>query len=176
MAWRRLSISVVAALCILVFDVLTPLNLGVWLLQVVLLWTVTLWADRRTLLKMSALCCLLTIAAFVLSAKTLRVPWTHWANLLMTLCAMALLTRLTVLRLVAEEERRRVEGELEASRARVKSLTGLLPICAWCRKIRGDTGDWESLERYVVSHSEADFTHGICEECSRDLRRDAESV
>ncbi|MBM3882612.1 MAG: hypothetical protein FJ387_23305 [Verrucomicrobia bacterium] len=48
----------------------------------------------------------------------------------------------------------------------VKTLTGLLPICAWCRKIRDDRGYWEQLEHYVEEHSGASFSHGICPECS----------
>ena len=66
-------------------------------------------------------------------------------------------------------ERRRVEGELREALAQVKTLTGLLPICANCKKIRDDNGYWSSVEKYISSHSEAEFTHGICPECLEKL-------
>jgi hypothetical protein len=51
--------------------------------------------------------------------------------------------------------------------AEVKTLSGLLPICAWCKKIRNDRGYWEQLEGYFLSHSHITFSHGICEECEK---------
>ena len=53
--------------------------------------------------------------------------------------------------------------------ARVKLLSGLLPICAGCKKIRDDQGYWEQVEAYIQSHSEATFTHGLCPDCIRKL-------
>ncbi|XUW99373.1 MAG: hypothetical protein TUN42_05595 [Dehalogenimonas sp.] len=66
-------------------------------------------------------------------------------------------------------ERRKVEGELREALAQVKMLTGLLPICANCKKIRDDNGYWSSVEKYISTHSEAEFTHGICPECLEKL-------
>jgi hypothetical protein len=56
--------------------------------------------------------------------------------------------------------------QLETLLARVKTLRGLLPICAHCKKIRDDTGYWNQVETYITQHSEADFSHGICPECA----------
>jgi len=56
-------------------------------------------------------------------------------------------------------------AELEQSAARIKQLNGLLPICAWCKKVRDDHDYWQEVETYVASHSEARFTHGICPDC-----------
>ena len=50
-------------------------------------------------------------------------------------------------------------------RERVKVLSGMLPMCAWCKKIRDDAGYWQQLERYLAQHSGAEFTHGLCPEC-----------
>ncbi|MBI5693173.1 MAG: hypothetical protein HZC55_24110 [Verrucomicrobia bacterium] len=58
--------------------------------------------------------------------------------------------------------------ELSRALTEVNTLTGLLPICAWCRKVRSDDGYWQQLEDYFVSHSHVKFTHGICGDCSRD--------
>jgi len=60
---------------------------------------------------------------------------------------------------------RELRKEVEAALARIKVLSGLLPICAWCKKIRDDHGRWNPLESFIHDRSEADFTHGICPEC-----------
>jgi len=67
-----------------------------------------------------------------------------------------------------EAERQRLIGELQAALAKVRVLSGLLPICAWCKKIRDDEGYWRDLESYVAAHSDAQFSHGICPECRRE--------
>lgn len=51
----------------------------------------------------------------------------------------------------------------------VKTLSGLLPICAWCKKIRDDKGYWKSVEKYISTHTGAEFTHGICPECKNNF-------
>jgi len=53
--------------------------------------------------------------------------------------------------------------------ARVKQLSGLLPICASCKKIRDDQGYWTQIEAYIRDRSEAEFSHGICPECAKKL-------
>jgi len=65
----------------------------------------------------------------------------------------------------AEAEQHRLIGELQESLANVKLLRGLLPICAWCKKIRDDQGYWTKLEEFIHHHSEAEFSHSICPTC-----------
>ena len=60
-------------------------------------------------------------------------------------------------------------AQLEDALARVKTLRGLLPICANCKKIRDDQGYWKQLESYIESHSDALFSHGLCPECMEQL-------
>jgi phosphoserine phosphatase RsbU/P len=61
-------------------------------------------------------------------------------------------------------------AELEESVARVHQLHGLLPMCAWCKKIRDDQNYWQDVECYVAAHSEARFTHGICPGCMEEAK------
>jgi phosphoserine phosphatase RsbU/P len=61
-------------------------------------------------------------------------------------------------------------AELEESVARVKQLSGLLPMCAWCKKVRDDQDYWQEVECYVAAHSEARFTHGICPACMEEAK------
>jgi response regulator RpfG family c-di-GMP phosphodiesterase len=55
--------------------------------------------------------------------------------------------------------------ELEISLANVKQLSGLVPICCYCKRIRNDQNFWERVEVYVTEHTDATFTHGICPSC-----------
>ena len=75
-------------------------------------------------------------------------------------------------RKTAEQERERLIRELQEALAKVKHLSGLLPICASCRKIRDEGGHWHSLEAYIRDHTEADFSHGICPDCRKKLYPD----
>jgi K+-sensing histidine kinase KdpD len=59
----------------------------------------------------------------------------------------------------------RLNQELAAALAEVKRLSGFLPICASCKKIRNDHGSWEQIETYIRDRSEAEFTHSLCPEC-----------
>lgn len=68
-----------------------------------------------------------------------------------------------ILRLQAELATR--VKELELALSKVKLLQGLLPICCYCKKIRDDQNYWRQVEAYIVSHSEAQFTHAICPDC-----------
>lgn len=66
-----------------------------------------------------------------------------------------------------EQEKERLITELQKSLSEIKVLKGLIPICAWCKKVRNDKGYWEKVENYIEKHSDARFTHGICDECLR---------
>ena len=59
--------------------------------------------------------------------------------------------------------------ELEEATQKIKVLSGFLPICASCKKIRDDKGYWNQIESYIRNHSEAEFSHSICPECSKKL-------
>ena len=72
----------------------------------------------------------------------------------------------------AEEERERLIRELQDAMAKIKVLSGLLPICATCKKIRDDKGYWKQIEDYISDHSAAQFTHGICADCARKIHHD----
>ncbi len=62
-------------------------------------------------------------------------------------------------------ERHKLLMELKMKMKEIKTLRGLIPMCAWCRKIRDDNGYWKKVEEYISEHTDAAFTHGMCEEC-----------
>jgi PAS domain S-box-containing protein len=65
----------------------------------------------------------------------------------------------------SQQEREKLIGDLQQAVLKVRTLRGLIPICASCKKIRDDQGYWNQLEVYIRDHSEADFSHGLCPEC-----------
>ncbi len=91
---------------------------------------------------------------------------------------LALLQRIGVLYAIAlqrksfEEERERLILEYQGALTQVKQLSGLLPICASCKKVRDDKGYWTQIEEYIADHSEADFSHSLCPDCLKKLYPD----
>jgi DNA repair exonuclease SbcCD ATPase subunit len=69
----------------------------------------------------------------------------------------------------AEKERENLIAELQDAVTKIKTLSGLLPICSNCKKIRDDKGYWKQIESYIRDHSEAEFTHSMCPICAKKL-------
>jgi len=86
-----------------------------------------------------------------------------------TISQVVHVTRDITARKNAEEERERLIRELQKALGEIKTLTGLLPICANCKKIRDDKGYWNQIEVYISEHSQAEFSHGICPQCAKKL-------
>jgi hypothetical protein len=72
-----------------------------------------------------------------------------------------------------ELEMERLIQDLEEALAHIKTLSGLLPICARCKKIRDDKGYWSQMETYITQHSSAQFTHSLCPDCAVKTLREA---
>jgi Membrane-associated sensor domain len=75
-------------------------------------------------------------------------------------------------RITSEHHREKLIKELQTALVEVKTLSGLLPICAQCKKIRDDKGYWNQIESYIQEHSDAKFSHSICKECAKELYPD----
>jgi hypothetical protein len=96
--------------------------------------------------------------------------WTDasaWLQILGDLEVSFFMVALFVSLLVADLQLR--HGELTTAMEEVHTLSGLLPICAWCRKVRDDDGYWKRVEDYFASRSQLRFTHGICSDCFEKL-------
>lgn len=75
-----------------------------------------------------------------------------------------------------EVEREKLIGELQKALTEVKTLSGLIPICGWCKKVRSDTGFWQSVEHYIRAQTQATFSHGICPDCAEKFKADVTRV
>jgi hypothetical protein len=79
-------------------------------------------------------------------------------------------------RKIAEREKESLIRDLQEALANVKTLSGLVPICAWCKKIRDDQGFWRQVEVFIQSHSDAVITHGVCPDCLRKVAGDTSGL
>ena len=93
----------------------------------------------------------------------------HYLNLALAMAPVLALVISNVRNFQAKE---RLIFELQEAFSKVKTLSGLLPICANCKKIRDDSGYWNRIEAYIAEHADVQFTHGICPECVSKLYPD----
>ena len=91
-----------------------------------------------------------------------------WESRILSLANIALKKEM-VERKRIEKEREKLISELQMAMGEVKKLSGFLPICSSCKKIRDDEGYWNQIESYIRDHSEAEFSHSICPECVKKL-------
>lgn len=77
---------------------------------------------------------------------------------------------------VLQESFNHMSDQITRAMAEIKSLEGIIPICASCKKIRDDQGYWQQLEAYLVQHSEAMFSHGICPECYEKTQKEIDEL
>ncbi len=151
-------------LAIFIIDSQIPLGVagGVPYILVVL---ISLWAPRKNLpVYMAIVGSLLTIIGFY-SSPTGGELWKVLANRSLALFAIWVVAILSV-------QRRSMHEEKEKALQEIKILSGFLPICSSCKKIRDDQGYWNQIEAYIRAHSEAEFSHGICPECTIKLYPD----
>lgn len=86
--------------------------------------------------------------------------------------AVYVISRQLKARVLFEKKQAELIEQLTHALGEVKTLSGLLPICASCKKIRSDSGYWTQIEVYLTEHSDAHFSHGLCEECAARLYPD----
>jgi hypothetical protein len=126
---------------------------------------VTWFVGRRLGVAVASISVFVWFGADMMSGHGFAHPliplWNTLMRLSFFLIVVTLLSRLKR----SYEEQMRIARELQESLAKVKILSGLIPICAWCKKVRDDQGYWQQVELYITEHSDASFTHGICQEC-----------
>ena len=123
-----------------------------------------------------AITTLLTMAASVAMTVVLMhlfgIPKLGAGMAIAAFCPFVVVPFMTRFYLRLIERLDRSNGELQAALAEVRELRGMLPICAWCKRIHDDAGYWTQIESYIAAHTRAEFTHGICPECSERLSDD----
>lgn len=132
-------------------DVWTPMGVAVPMLYVVPVYLASWLSQRWAVLAFGVAASILTVAGSFLAPFDGDPHWVVWANRILAVTAIWLSAAVSLMQ-------RRLTAEL-------KTLQGLIPICASCKKIRDEQGQWQALELYIKEHSEAEFTHGLCPHC-----------
>ena len=143
---------VVLTILVLVIDMLIPLGVACGILYTGVVLVAQQARNNRLLLWVAVVCSVLTIAKYLLWPLGAAIQWMVVTNRVLSVYVI------WVSALMAMKINRQHTEE-------VKSLAGLLPICAWCKNIRNDQGYWTRLETFLKQHTEAEFSHAICPDC-----------
>ena len=173
----RYHLAVLYGICIfflvliLLFDLAIPPGIAVGVLYAVVI-LLSLWIphDKATL-GFSLISSFLIIAAFFYKPPAEEM-WKVVFNRGISLFTVWIIASLGLKRRKTEQQRNTILLEREKALEEVKILRGFLPICASCKKIKDDKGEWTQIEGYIHKHSEAEFTHSICPECAERLYPD----
>src|SRR6266498_743816 len=140
-------------------DYLTGSEISFGLFYFLPIWLMAWHFHRGVAVLFSLLCALVWFAVDDLSGVQYSTPivpfWNAAARLVYFLSFTFLLSY--------------IRKQLHQSKEEVKRLSGLLPICASCKKIRNDEGYWQEIEAYIRRNSDTEFSHGICPECAKKL-------
>ncbi|MHA1518650.1 MAG: hypothetical protein ACTSRK_00570, partial [Promethearchaeota archaeon] len=83
--------------------------------------------------------------------------------------------RVSIIRYILPPKRKKLLQKYEDAKEEIHNLRKFLPICAKCKKIRDDEGNWNRLEDYMIKHVDLNFTHGICPHCEKEALKELEN-
>lgn len=164
-----LALALMFSGLIFTFDILTPLGVAAGTPYVLVVLLGSRLPRTRCVAVLALLCTLLTLAGAYLSPPGQVALWKALLNRGLAITTIWLIAYFTWERRILETRREQAVQERERAVSEVKTLRGLLPICAGCKKIRDENGLWRPVESYIHEHSEADFSHGLCPECMEKI-------
>jgi glucose-6-phosphate-specific signal transduction histidine kinase len=169
--WATLAVSLASLFLIGFGDYLTGTEISFTLFYLIPVVVLTWSIGRRAGILTSTLCAVVWATVDIFGRAEVQPANILWNISIQFGIFVAFAYALSRMR-EGIVEQLRLNRELQTALEEVKKLSGLLPICAWCKKIRDESDDWIPIEAYVVSHSEADFTHSICPDCARRVKQD----
>ena len=153
---------------ILLLDLSIPLGVAVGVLYIVPVF-LSLWSSRQRVTVIVAVAAsVFTIGAYLYKPSVAEM-WKVLLNRSFSLIVIWITAILGLQRRKILIEREQALRDREKAIEKLKVLSGLLPICSSCKKIRDDHGYWNDLAGYISEHSEAEFSHGICPACAEKL-------
>ena len=161
--WRLLGIPLTVIVAVLDYYTVNDLNVAVLYVAPIALASWKL-GKREALFvaAFSAVIWFVQHALILRQATDLMIPFLNMLGFLGFFVMVVLI--LSALRKAFAAQQQLI-GELQDALGKVKTLSGLLPICSWCKKVRDDQGYWTAVEAYIQKYSQAEVTHGICPEC-----------
>jgi len=165
--------ALVIALIIGLVDYMTGYEIGLSVFYLGPIGLCVWFVGRKAGVWMSVLSTLMMAASMYLTGYVAGVHhryyladlWTLFLRFSFYLIVVLLLARLKE----SFDEQGRLVADLRKAFDEIKTLSGFLPICASCKKIRDDSGYWNEVEKYISDHSEAEFSHGLCPDCAEKL-------
>ena len=151
------------------FDYATGYELRVFALYFLPVWLIGWHVGLRSGIYMALFAAGTGFAADHWSGHTYASPGIAGWNALMELGASIVVAGIASVVRTQLRAYEKLNTELFEMMAQIKRLEGLLPICSACKQIRNDRGEWELMEKYITTHSEAQFSHSVCPECARQL-------
>jgi K+-sensing histidine kinase KdpD len=151
------------------FDYVTGYELHVFAFYFLPVWLIGWRVGLRSGVYMATLAAATWFTADYASGHPYSSPALVGWNVAMEFaaCLVVAVIASVVRRQLAAQEK--LNADLFATMAQIKRLEGLLPICAACKQIRNERGEWEILEKYISTHSDAQFSHSVCPNCARQL-------
>jgi len=160
-----LVLYIVAFAAAIMLDVVTPLSIADWLIEVILVWIASVRGTTREMV-------------LVASAGTGAIALGFWSSpdltdpLWVAVVNRSVAVGLIWMMVIVGCKRRWAEEARNQATAQLRVLQGLLPICASCKAIRDDAGEWHRLESYLSAHSDVRLTHGLCPPCAEKYTAD----
>ncbi len=151
------------------FDYITGYDLHVFAFYFLPVWLIGWYVGLRS----GAYMALLAAGTWFLADFTSGHPYSSLAiggwNVLMEFAACIVVATIASVVRTQLRSQEKLNAALFETMAQIKRLEGLLPICASCKQIRNERGEWEVMEQYISDRSEAQFSHSVCPECARRL-------
>lgn len=169
-AQRTTWIKALAAIIIIgIFDWLTGYELNLFVFYFLPVSLIAWQCGTGPAAIIAVLCSGVWLLADTLSGHVYSTAvYTFWNTIIRTISFLIIGWSVQKIHALLAAEKQKTEA-LRRAMSEIKVLRGLLPICAQCKKIRDDQGNWQQLETHIKKHSEADFTHSICPECAKKL-------
>jgi len=164
-----ITLNILLVTMVGVVDYITGYEIGMSLFYLMPIAFAAWLGGKKPAIFISVLCAMTIAFTDFMAGKEYPHYFVESWNLLMHLGFFVIFSLLIAIVKFEFDERTRMIQELHEALGEVKQLSGLLPICASCKKIRDGKGYWNQLESYISQHSEAQFTHGICPECTKNL-------
>ncbi len=137
---------------------LAPISLGAW------------YAGKWSGVGIAVVSGLVWLLADLAAGHSFQNPFAPYYNLAVILSEFVLVGLIVSALQGAYQRQTTLTEELREALRNIRTLRGLIPICAWCKKVRDDKGYWQEVEAYLAERSEAAFTHGLCPKCHEEMR------
>lgn len=156
---RTASLYILAFAATIVLDIMTPLSIADWLIEVTLVWIASV---RGSAMEM------LLVASAGTGAIVLGLWSSPYVAEFLPIAAFNRSVAIAIIWMIVAVGRKRTRAEKARNQvtAHLRILEGLLPICSACKAIRDDAGEWHRIETYLSAHSEARLTHSLCPPCA----------